>query len=155
MYEELKKRLRETSEDFGQLDSVSVMLLEAADAIEKLDVFNLMWQEAAKIAHEAEPKWIPVTERLPETGEIVLVYGKRGGIYTAEHNRNGKWPGTFWKLNCKSHHCEPTHWIEKKRSRLKGERDEQRHNSQRREMGRSRTGKIQSKYNPEIRSMDK
>lgn len=68
---------------------------EAADAIEEL----------------SKPKWIPVTERLPGTGEVVLVSGKRGGIYTAEHNRNARWPGTFWKLNSKSHHCEPTHWM--------------------------------------------
>ena len=36
MYEELVKRLRETSIDFGEVDHVSVMLLEAADAIEEL-----------------------------------------------------------------------------------------------------------------------
>jgi hypothetical protein len=40
-------------------------MAQAANAIEKLNVFNLMWQESAKIALEAEPKWIPVTERLP------------------------------------------------------------------------------------------
>ena len=36
MYEELIQRLRETSMDFGEADHVSVMLLEAADAIEEL-----------------------------------------------------------------------------------------------------------------------
>ena len=36
MYDELVKRLRETSIDFGELDHVSVMLIEAADAIEDL-----------------------------------------------------------------------------------------------------------------------
>ena len=36
MYEELTQRLRETSMDFGEADHVSVMLLEAADAIEEL-----------------------------------------------------------------------------------------------------------------------
>ena len=40
MYDELVKRLKKTSEDFGELDSVSVMLLEAADAIEKLKKQN-------------------------------------------------------------------------------------------------------------------
>ena len=35
-YEELIERLRETSKDFGELDNVSVMLLEAANAIEEL-----------------------------------------------------------------------------------------------------------------------
>lgn len=36
MYEELIKRLRETSMDFGELDHVSVLLLDAANAIEEL-----------------------------------------------------------------------------------------------------------------------
>ena len=36
MDEELVKRLRETSIDFGELDHISLMLLEAADAIEEL-----------------------------------------------------------------------------------------------------------------------
>lgn len=71
-----------------------ILMEKAADAIEELQ----------------KPQWISVEERLPGTGEVVLVYGKRGGIYTAEHNRNGRWPGSFWKLNSKSHHCEPTHW---------------------------------------------
>ena len=36
MYEELIKRLRNVSMEFGQLDHVSVLLLEAANAIEEL-----------------------------------------------------------------------------------------------------------------------
>ena len=36
MYEELIKRLRETSMDFGESDHVSVLLLDAANAIEEL-----------------------------------------------------------------------------------------------------------------------
>ena len=35
-YDELVKALRETSMDFGELDDVSVMLLDADDAIETL-----------------------------------------------------------------------------------------------------------------------
>lgn len=40
MYEELIRELRETSTCFGELDSVNVMMLEAADAIEKLEKKN-------------------------------------------------------------------------------------------------------------------
>ena len=36
MYEKMIQRLRETSMDFGEVDHVSVLLLEAADAIEEL-----------------------------------------------------------------------------------------------------------------------
>ena len=36
MYDKLIKRLRETSIDFGELDHVSVMMIEAANAIEEL-----------------------------------------------------------------------------------------------------------------------
>jgi hypothetical protein len=40
MYGELIQRLRETSMDFGESDHVSVMLLEAADAIEEQQKLN-------------------------------------------------------------------------------------------------------------------
>lgn len=108
MYDELVKRLRSAT----TLPVMNALCQEAADAIERLQYFSVFWQEDAKMAHENELKWIPVTERLPGAGEIVLVYGKRGGIYTAEHNRNARCTGSFWKLNSKSHHCEPTHWMQ-------------------------------------------
>lgn len=31
----------------------------------------------------AEMKWIPVTERLPEKGNLVLCIGKKGGMFLA------------------------------------------------------------------------
>ena len=72
MYEVLIAHLRECA----KYDKSENTYKEAADAIERLKCFNALWQEAAKIAHEREPKWIPVTERLPEKpyGCMVIVW---------------------------------------------------------------------------------
>ena len=65
-------------------------------------------EQAYKNGYEAgKPKWIPVTERLPEAGDTVLVCGSRGGVYTAYMYR----PNFWHKLNSKSHYCNPTHWM--------------------------------------------
>lgn len=59
-----------------------------------------------------EPQWIPCSERLPDAGKIVLVYGKRGGIYTAIYsNPRTSWGNGWWKLNSKSHNCMPEAWM--------------------------------------------
>ena len=59
-----------------------------------------------------QAQWIPCSERLPEAGEVVLVYGKRGGIYTAVYNKPGTdWRNGWWKLNSKSHKCMPDAWM--------------------------------------------
>lgn len=90
MYEELIQRLRETSMDFGEADHVSVMLLEAANAIEEL----------------SKSKWIPVTERLPENQRPILVcvppytdgeedsVGYVGMAYFTDSANGGFWCGT-------------------------------------------------------------
>lgn len=45
MYEDLTQRLRETSMDFGEVDHISVILLEAADVIEELSEYvNTVWR---------------------------------------------------------------------------------------------------------------
>ena len=64
MYEELVKRLR--SHNGWALNKT---LDEAADAIEELE--------------KAVPHWIPVTERLPDEGKFVLVYGD---LYPNKHD---------------------------------------------------------------------
>lgn len=68
MYDELIKLLRETSIDFGESDHISVMMIEAADAIEDLDN-RLNLHRQGKIGH-----WIPVTERLPNCNGCYLVW---------------------------------------------------------------------------------
>lgn len=67
MYEEIIQRLRETSMDFGEADHVSAMLLEAADVIEEEDMNFRHLERDYKDLCRYLPKWIPVTERLPDT----------------------------------------------------------------------------------------
>lgn len=64
-------------------------------------------------AADVRPKWISVEERLPEYGKTVIVYGSQGGIYTARYQRaRYEWGrDSWWKLNSKSHICNPTHWM--------------------------------------------
>ena len=66
MYEELIKSLRSIDEyDTGY----AKLIYDAADAIEELE--------------KAAPRWIPMTERLPEEGKFVLVYGD---LYPNKHD---------------------------------------------------------------------
>lgn len=56
-------------------------------------------------------RWTPVTERLPEDDTVVLVCGRKGGVYSAIHNNSRSWWRGWWKLNSKNHHCEPIAWM--------------------------------------------
>lgn len=71
MYDELIEQLRETSIDFGESDYVSVMLIEAANAIE--DLITALTASNEVIAKN-KTKWIPVTERLPKNHQHCLVF---------------------------------------------------------------------------------
>ena len=67
MYDELIKRLREcTAEQNGE----KTLWYQAADAIEELTAINE--RQLLEIAVLSKPRWIPVTERLPESGVHVL-----------------------------------------------------------------------------------
>ena len=126
MYEELIKRLRNVSMEYGQLDHFNnVLLLEAADAMEEQQkAINDM---SEKIAHwQAETvkgdcaqwlnencsgNWISVYERLPDKGQIVVVTdGKntwdfgmfKGPVYSISKGEYlvDKWE---WKKNTIKH----------------------------------------------------
>ena len=63
----------------------------------------------AKGFEDGKPKWIPVTERLPEKGEIVLACGKRhatSGMFQGASRNDPKW--WHWKGNTLK---EVTHWM--------------------------------------------
>lgn len=65
MYEELIKRLREAPSDWPDAE----LHYEAADAI--ADLITALTASNEVIA-KSKPKWIPVTERLPEDRKMVL-----------------------------------------------------------------------------------
>ena len=73
MYDELVKRLREHN---GW--ALNETLDEAADAIEATSKAYQMMAEAYE-AEVTKPRWIPVTERLPEEAGKYLVCGRWRG----------------------------------------------------------------------------
>lgn len=90
MYDELIKRLRDIALHDSRIESnyVGLTLLQAADAIEELQKavyfhkYNSeFWED--KYNSLVDEKWIPVTERLPETGKKVLVFAYGHDILTA------------------------------------------------------------------------
>ena len=85
MYDELVKRLREAaiSADSGNEISESLYrdILQAADAIKQLSnagsAYGLGWTLGYDAGREeSKPRWIPVTERLPEEPGEYMVYIK-------------------------------------------------------------------------------
>ena len=72
MYEELIKELREPCPHEN-----CVLCQRAADAIEELVGRAKVLEKIADKWCEAVPKWIPVTERLPEPYTWVLVYAEK------------------------------------------------------------------------------
>ena len=114
MYDELVKRLR--CQRFGNCPNCPMWYTEevepnlwrercaaidAADAIEELSAINQ--RQLLEIAVLSKPKWIPVTERLPEKNQIVVVvqhgktwdYGQFRGLAYLGGNIH-KWN---WKNN--------------------------------------------------------
>ena len=78
MHDELVKRLRMRARLFKQINQMENSIMdEAADAIEELSkrVDESIPKDDAEIiiAEVAKPHWIPVTERLPEIREVVLI----------------------------------------------------------------------------------
>ena len=65
------------------------LLPAAADAIEELQGRAKVFEKVADKWCEAVPKWIPVTEALPERGYYVLVY-EDGDILMASY-ADGNW----------------------------------------------------------------
>lgn len=118
MHEDLIKRLREKAARFdydGWVDTVAI-LKEAADAIEDLSREIDIDNAAMTAMDAATPRWIPVTERLPEKAEQIAdlwfsadVIGKdEVTIRKAYYNFTA---GVWLDANCEMEWDSITHWM--------------------------------------------
>ena len=93
MYDELVKRIRSEAvylpEKFSKNAELLDVLMKAADAIEEL----------------SKPRWIPVTERLPEAYKPVLLYNGEG-IATGYMHSDKR-----FTVNGSYFPSRPTHWM--------------------------------------------
>ena len=129
MYEELVKRLREYSA--ARKGEIAELTAEAAGAIEKLDKdleqskeYEAFWNKEAEealrrfqVAVASKPRWIPVTERLPERdGQVLTYYGFDHGdgylgmmfIQALDYYAND--PRPHFQHEC-FHGMKVTHWM--------------------------------------------
>ena len=114
MYEELMERLRNCATEAAPCKTCGMvedsactdtLMKQAADAIEELQAQLMYSNDAAKAIADKVPKWIPVTEMLPEEYSIVLLcsYGDVVvGSYDSEYKE-------FRDLNGFHRLC--THWM--------------------------------------------
>lgn len=123
MYDKLIEKLRDDSIlENCEFDFVHKYMHDAADAIEELQKdlerskdFEAFWQHEAEealkkfqVAISNKPRWIPVTERLPEDGTEVLAFNKTGFAYV------DCWTDGKWKINSMvdEEHESVTHWMQ-------------------------------------------
>ena len=118
---ELVRQLKTASVqcDDMRLPSFGYLMKRAAEAIENLITLKDFWEDAAnqrldKIEAKL-PKWVPVTERLPNIGKNALVCFQNGDMAVACVFDTDE-DLTFWRAvtdegwtcDCDT---EPTHWM--------------------------------------------
>lgn len=121
MYDELVKKIRHCATDpmhclsCGEVKDgrcFKRLMTQAAEAIEKLSAIRDEQKAqiiimAAEI-EEQQPRWIPVSEKLPEAGERVLCYC-RANIYKVMKMRtSGDW---VYEVHHIYMHSFVTHWM--------------------------------------------
>ena len=98
--------------DFGEADHVSVMLLDAANAIDELEKFYKIMADAYE-KEVTKERWIPVTERLPDMHVEVLVCTEDYGETELGFATVAVYDGSDW-LECwerKTYLKAVTHWM--------------------------------------------
>lgn len=85
-----------------------VMIVDSLSSLYPLQKYE---EDAIDVVLGALPHWISCSDRLPDDDTVVLVCGNKGGIYTAIHNNSKAAFYGWWKLNSKSHYCDPIAWM--------------------------------------------
>jgi hypothetical protein len=85
-------------------------MLKAAPAV--YNAPYLATEEAFKHGYEkgyeaGKPKWIPVTERLPEAGKCVLIYSEKGKVAEGQYTVTQDWAQFRWSAT----KVKVTHWM--------------------------------------------
>lgn len=93
---EIEKIKAESADYLNGLNSCGEVSWEVYDYA--FDFYVGLIQKAYELGKsEAEPHWIPVTERLPDNGRNVLITS-RGGVSTAWYN------GSYFEKGANTHH---------------------------------------------------
>lgn len=119
MYDDLVKQLREVEGmlRIASFSEAKSLVAQAADAIEELTAIAESYKRSmeawADEAARAQSRWIPVTERLPEMHEEVLVCNKYYGETALGYSTVAVWDGSDWICTWDMEsrlHCI-THWM--------------------------------------------
>lgn len=106
MYEELVKELRDLLRAYKATDNGNChqaqIIEEAADAIE--DLIKAL-TASNEVISKSKPRWIPVTERLPEKEDEAVIVWKKQGFALIDWRHDNKW--AILDNNCGI----ATHWM--------------------------------------------
>ena len=128
-YDELVKGLREKAERFdydGWIDT-AIWFEKAADVIEELEKdvarakeWASFWEKEAnealkkfQVAVASKPRWIPVTERLPNTGnKVIVAIRDESGDTKYDYTYSGWYSGYEDRWIVDDEYCSwVTHWM--------------------------------------------
>lgn len=120
MYEELVKRLRHDSESRALMVDAADAIEELAKDLERSKEWESFWEKEAsealkrfQVAVANKPRWIPVTELLPEDRSDVLAYLKYevGGRIAAANYDKGIWQDCVMGGLYRTEEGVVTHWM--------------------------------------------